>query len=620
MPTLEEKQKFERYRIIRWLGNGVAGESYEAEDTVLQRKVTLKLIHPWSALPDAARRQFFREMQDISLLTHPFIAQVLDYGETDGYLYVVRRYVSNGTLLSNEGRLWYKPPLENADAIQYTSQLAQALGHIHAHGHIHGALTFNNVLVLRTATFEHTPDFAPFLLADSGLANYVRHFGQPRLSLLPVTAAPEQLGNRIKPASDQFALATLCYFWLTGRPPYLGSPDDIMQLKLSGTYPSIFSLNPRVSFELDMVLRRALSVYPDERHPSMQAFTDALQATRNNAVKMTPLPFSFPPLEPIPEHRASIPADRTANVEHKPDIQFAPASPTTSAKFERIPETDPLATEDLIVEQQEMEPTPPAMSEPQPMIARESVLQSQLEPTPPPAIPLPVPQIPPSPMPTPAPEPAPLPTPEPQPTPAPEPLPAPEPEILPQPAPDIAQPLPSTAPEVPEPPTTLPTNPTDEVSSAIAQNLLSTPEMPLLFAPRLIITLLETEETREVPFEQDEITFGRAGSSDILLDQDTLTSRHHALLKREDQQFMIYDTRSANGVFVNGQKLIPETGYALADGDHIGIGNYEIIFRTGEHTASLEDNQSSQNVAVAYNAPYGQIQPARHPIIPPPKG
>jgi serine/threonine protein kinase len=527
MPILEEYQKFERYRIIRWLGNGVAGESYEAEDTVLLRKVTLKLIHPWAALPDAARRQFFREMQDISLLTHPSIAQILDYGETDGYLYVVRRYVSNGSLLSNEGRLWYKPPLENANAIQYTTQLAQALGHIHAHGYIHGALTFTNVLVLRTATNGDAPEFAPFLLADSGLANYVRHFGQPRLSLLPVTAAPEQLGNRVTPESDQFALATLCYFWLTGRPPYLGSPDDIIQLKLSGTYPSLFSLNPRVSFELDMVLRRALSVYPEERYPSMQAFTDALQATRNNAVKMTPLPFSFPRLEPIPAHRAIVPVDHTAGVEQKPAMQVAP----------------------------------------------ELILQSQPEPTPPPpAVPLPLPQTPPSLMHTPAPEPVPLPTPEPQ-------------------------------PAAPEPPTSLPTNPTDEDASAIAQTLPPAQAIPSLFAPRLIITLLETEETRDVRFEQDEITLGRAGSSDILLDQDTLTSRHHALLKREDQQFMLYDTRSANGVFVNGQKITPETGYTLADGDHIGIGNYEIIFRTGEYTASPEDDQSDQNAEAVYNVP-----------------
>jgi serine/threonine protein kinase len=580
MPTLQEQQKFERYRIIRWLGNGVAGESYEAEDTVLQRKVALKLIHPWSALSDAARRQFFREMQDISLLNHPYIAQVLDYGEIDGHLYVARHYVSSGSLLSNEGRLWYRPPFTNADAIQYTSQLALALVHIHTQGFVHGALTFANVLVLRSANNEQKPDFAPFLLADCGLANYVRHFGQPRLSLLPVTAAPEQIGKRVTPASDQFALASLCYFWLTGRPPFLGSPDEIAQLKLKGTYPSLSSLNSRVPFALDMVIRRALSVYPEERYSSMQAFTNALQATRGNSAIMTPLPFSFPQLEPIAEQRTIAQINNAASAELEPDV---PPAPTSSIEFERIPATEPPTTLDIVLEQQEVEPQPDTTPEPSPTLQPQPTPEPVPHPQPgPPPVPqpdiLPVPQTPPSPVPSPAPEPLPVPAPEPQPAPAPEPLPTPTPETLPQIEPDIAQPLP---PAAPEPPTTLPINPGGEST------------------PRLIITLLETEETHEVLLEQDEITFGRAGSSDILLEQDTLTSRHHALLKREGQHYLLYDQRSANGVFVNGQKIAPETSYSLVDGDHIGIGNYNIIFRTGEQNSLFESDSNGQPVEAA---------------------
>src|SRR6266699_2697372 len=188
MSTLERNQQFERYRITQWLGNGVSGESYEAVDTALQRKVTLKLIHPWSTLPDSARRQFFREMQGISLLNHPYLAAILDYGEIDGRLYVVRRYLSNGSLLGNAGRLWFKPPLSVEDALRYGRQLAQALDSIHNRGYLHGAITFSNVLLLRGPNVEHEPDYAPFLLADVGLTNYVRRFGQPPNNLLPITA------------------------------------------------------------------------------------------------------------------------------------------------------------------------------------------------------------------------------------------------------------------------------------------------------------------------------------------------------------------------------------------------------------------------------------------------
>src|SRR5437764_2027230 len=145
MPTLETDQTFERYRIIRWLGSGVSGESFEAEDTMLHRKVTLKLIHPTATLLDAARRQFFREMQGVSILNHPYLAQVLDYGEFDGKLYVARRFISNGSLLSSNGRLWFKAPLDVIDAVHYGYQLAQALQYIHNRGHLHGALTMSNI-------------------------------------------------------------------------------------------------------------------------------------------------------------------------------------------------------------------------------------------------------------------------------------------------------------------------------------------------------------------------------------------------------------------------------------------------------------------------------------------
>lgn len=531
MAVLQAQQQFERYRVVCWLGNGVAGESYEAEDTVLLRKVTLKLLHPWAALPESAHRQFFRELQGISQLTHPYIAEMLDYGEVDGCLYVARRYVSSGSLLGNEGRLWYKTPFTITDAVTYTAQLAQALNTIHERGYVHGSITFNNILVLRGSNVEQEADFAPFLLADIGLAHFIRRFGRPRLALLPVTAAPEQLGQRVTPASDQYALAVLCYCWLAGRPPFLGSPDEIEQLKLTATIPQLSEFNEQVPSALDMVIRRALSVYPEERYPSIEDFQHALQA--------------------------AIPA------------------PVQSNTFARIPQTEPPVTSDAmlaLLHQVGPVSEPMAQQTPQPLPQPSTPGQPQIDP----ATPLPMPQPVPSPLPDPAPEPIPTPQPQPEPTPAPEPEPTPAPEVLPTPEPDIAQPLPSPSPDfppaTPATPATPLTSPTDINSPFIVPQ-------PLQSTARLIITLLETEETHEILIERDEITLGRAGSSDILLDQDTLTSRHHALLKREDADYLLFDQRSANGVFVNGQKLTPETGFTLADGDHISIGNYEIIFR-----------------------------------------
>ncbi len=502
MPALEEGQRFERYRINRWVGNGVSGESYEAEDTILLRKVTLKLIHPWAALHDPGRRQFFREMQGISRLHHPYLASILDYGEFEGKLYVVRRYVTNGSLLSPEGRFWYRLPLPVADAIHYGHQLAQALDYIHGEGYLHGSLTLSNILVLRGSNPEREPDFAPFLLCDTGLANFVRRFGQAHVSLLPITAAPEQLGKRVTPASDQFALAVILYLWLTGCPPYTGSPEEIEQQKLSETITLPSALNPEVTPEQEAVLRKALAVYPEERYPSILAFADALKAT------------------------LSTPASSISTIV-LPDTPLPEAHPV----FEALPQTNY------------------TLSQPAP-----------------------------EPLPQPAPAPLPQPAPEPPPEPAPEKLPEPAPEPLPQPEPDVYQPLPSPEPEVaPAPETPEPETP-DEAGSS-EEVIESTGTAPARGAARLLITAPGSEAPYTFLLEQEEMMLGRAGSDNLFLDHDPSISRHHALLRLEDGRYLLYDQRSASGVYVNGQKLAGGQGHALADGDRITIGKYELVFR-----------------------------------------
>lgn len=734
MPALGTGQIFERYRIIQYLGSGVSGESYEAEDTVLLRKVTLRLIHPWMTLPDSARRQFFREMQGISELNHPYLAAVLDYGEIDGRLFVARRYVSSGSLLGSNGREWFHPPLASAAAIRYGHQLAQTLQYIHDRGYLHGSLTFSNILILRGPNMQNEPDFAPFLLADVGLTNFVRRFGSPQISLLPVSAAPEQLGKRVTPGSDQFALAVLLYFWLTGLPPYMGTPDEVEHLKLTETIAPPSAFNPAITVEQDSIILRALTVYPEERYPSALAFADALLATLTPETRPMPaiVPVTQPQfMEPIETPRVEIPEiefqfdtetppqdtfDRAAEgaenlVEpspaHAPAVEesnsHSPLELLLASTMGTVPKTDPLssdtpamatpaqdetpsqmsetesaiqveetapepahATEAEVVTVEETVPEPeiahapeaemvaqevsevtlPALSAVQPAQPAETAQEMQVPVTPEPVQPLPEPkpQVTPD-VPQPLPEPD-LPQPQPDPVPQPEPdapqkppepeLPSPVPDPVPPPAPDIPQPLPEpsappiqpgtlpqaeseTVAEMPAPlesvttpaltatPPQIDTTPVEQAPAppetpvGVEQAIESTPDtieeqptqaqLPVSQAvleeeqeqqpisPRVIITSPYTEESYEFLLEHDETNIGRAGSSDLLLEQDSMTSRHHALLRRVENRYLLYDRRSANGVYVNGQKLAVDTGYELADGDHITIGSYELIFR-----------------------------------------
>lgn len=518
MQKLEEGQRFKRYQIQHLLGNSAAGTSYVAEDTLRQRKVTLKLIHPWGNLSDSARRQFFREMHDISTLTHPYLATILDYGEVDGQLYIARSYVTTGSLLSSEGRQQFNPPLEISDAVSYARQLAGALHAIHSHGYLHGALSFTNVLVSDGPALDERLNFAPFLLSDAGNTHFVRRFGRTQTAFLPITAAPEQFEQRVTEASDQYALAVILYFWLTGRPPFIGTPAEIKQLKLTETITTLTAVNLKVPLELEGVIRRALSVYAEDRYSSMQIFADALQAS---IARMSQT--SLAPLMPLELNELLLLGSLSTLEFIAGQQQPAPVQPT--------------------------QPAPPAPSEPLPQVVPD-VPQPLHEPSPDP-MPLPFPETPPEPRTEPE-QPAVMP--------------------LPVPSPDIPQPLPEPKPIPPAEPVK------DAFAAQLDEDISATQNEEIPLQASIFITSPYNQTPQEVMLDKDETTLGRAGSSDILLDQDTLTSRHHALLQHIGKHYEIHDLRSSNGILVNGQKIPAETGFALQDGDHINIGEYKLLF------------------------------------------
>jgi serine/threonine protein kinase len=570
---LGEGQIFERYRITRWLGSGSAGESYEAEDRMLLRKVALRLIHPWESLPDSARRQFFREMQGISALNHPYLATVLDYGEIDGRLYVARRYVSSGSLLGSDGRLWFRPPLAIRDACKHAHQLAQVLQYIHQHGYMHGSLTFSNVLVLRGPNVEHAEGYAPFLVADIGLSNFVRRFGHPQVEALPVSAAPEQLEKRTTPASDQFALAVLLYFWLAGRPPYLGTPTEIEQLKRTESITPLSRLNPSITPEQDSIILRALSVFPQKRHASILTFTEALLASSLSSVTDVPVaPFNtFPAQEAtprvIPRNALNGNPQPPAPAEHI-QTHTAIESPDAAAN---APKTS-AGEQPVLPPSHQEEPQPPPQKQFLPLPSTEPGSSS------PPA----------------------------------------EVSITPEPEPAAFAAIPETpyleastlqaafsllsdeeqATSTASQPDSQNAKPADEQAESsyeiVAEGVdaqagntdlappddQSAPTDTTSTLPRLIISSPYASDVYEFVLTGKEITIGRAGASDLQLEKDNLASRHHARLKCEGERVLLFDKKSYNGVFLNGQRIEATHGYELADGDHIGIGHYELIFRS----------------------------------------
>ncbi len=115
----------------------------------------------------------------------------------------------------------------------------------------------------------------------------------------------------------------------------------------------------------------------------------------------------------------------------------------------------------------------------------------------------------------------------------------------------------------------------------------------------LILRTDANENVHEYVLDKAEMSIGRAPGSDILLSKDKLTSRRHATILYENGQYSIRDERSANGTFVNSQQLDESSVRALQNGDHIGIGEHELIFQTAQAASSEVDIESMPTMAVS---------------------
>jgi eukaryotic-like serine/threonine-protein kinase len=157
---------FGPYALQELLAAGGMGEVYRATDTRLNRTVAIKIL-----LHDADRHELTREATIVSSLNHPHICTIHDIGSEEGVDYIVMEYLEGETLQQclTRGAL----PLWRA--IEYCTQMVDALDKSHRRGIVHGDIKPANVML--TAVGVKVLDF--------GIATRVGG-GDP----LPVMATP----------------------------------------------------------------------------------------------------------------------------------------------------------------------------------------------------------------------------------------------------------------------------------------------------------------------------------------------------------------------------------------------------------------------------------------------
>ena len=140
----EPGQRIGPYEVVRQLGMGGMGVVFEAVDTVLNRRVALKVISPYLANDPAFRVRFTQEAQAQASLDSPHVVQVFAHGEADGSLYIASQLIPDGDLGQMIRSSGAPPP---GIALDLIAQISAGLADAHASGLVHRDIKPANVLL-----------------------------------------------------------------------------------------------------------------------------------------------------------------------------------------------------------------------------------------------------------------------------------------------------------------------------------------------------------------------------------------------------------------------------------------------------------------------------------------
>lgn len=279
LPDLTGTLLANRYRLTKQIHSSIKASTFTAFDENLPRTVAIKLFSPSLAkIPHYA--QIFRQQAEIAvLLAHPHIAKVLDTGTTsvtfqgrqEDMQYLCMEHMPGGNL---SDKVPVGSPLELQQALEWLTKIVGALEYAHAAGYVHSGLKPSAIV------FDHIDN--PYV-ADFALAS---HNGTETGSAIlgsPAFIAPEQWENEpLTPAADQYSLAVLTYFMLSGSLPFEGQNDPEVRRRnyLRPPIP-VNEEAARNGMEglpstLSLTLNKALSVQPNARYESVSSFLNAL--------------------------------------------------------------------------------------------------------------------------------------------------------------------------------------------------------------------------------------------------------------------------------------------------------------------------------------------------------
>ncbi|MGE5182408.1 MAG: protein kinase domain-containing protein [Acidobacteriota bacterium] len=279
----------QKFRIHSVLGEGGMGRVYKAEQLPLGIDVVIKVLHPQLCADPVIVRRFFREAQAASRLRHPNSVGVLDFGDSDGTLYIAMEFLRGRTLahvLEQDG------VFDPKRAVRVINQVLDVLEAAHRMSIIHRDLKPDNIMVEDLPTQR---DFVKVL--DFGIAKIVeRDGGGTKLTQTgmifgtPQYMAPEQATEgQIDGRTDLYSVGVVLFELLTGTVPFRStSLAGLLADLVSKPPPPILTIRPDVPPKLAALVDSALSKDPAQRPQQALELKLALEAVVRPATRDRP--------------------------------------------------------------------------------------------------------------------------------------------------------------------------------------------------------------------------------------------------------------------------------------------------------------------------------------------
>jgi WD40 repeat protein/tRNA A-37 threonylcarbamoyl transferase component Bud32 len=260
------------YEILGVLGQGGMGVVYKARQVRANRLVALKMLRYGEEANPEELVRFLTEVETAARLQHPHIVPIYEVAKAGRRPYFTMELVAGGSLADKI----HGTPQPARRAVQLLEALARAVHFAHQHKIVHRDLKPDNVLL----TADGTPKITDFGLAKrlelgTGLTQTGAVLGTPSYM------APEQVGGKpaaIGPATDVYALGTILYEMLTGRPPFVGETalDTLQQVQAADPVPPR-CLQPRVPRDLETICLKCLEKEPRKRYGGAEELAGRLQ-------------------------------------------------------------------------------------------------------------------------------------------------------------------------------------------------------------------------------------------------------------------------------------------------------------------------------------------------------